>query len=108
MHEAPWFLNFTAAAAAVTVVFFVAESIRALPTDAESRNRALPGLWRIVWPLLAPVGIVIRPMLSASTRLRLQRALSRAGLDRVLAPQHIASASLLCATVPLPATLAVE
>ena len=92
---APLLLLF--ACSAVLIVSFVAEVIRQLPTDSTARRERLPLAWRAAWPLLLAIGLVIRPMMSVRLFRSFQQRLARAGLDQVIAPQHMIAAQCLAA-----------
>lgn len=92
---APLLLLF--ACSAVLVVIFIAEVIRQLPTDPTARRERLPLAWRAAWPLLLALGAVIRPVMSARLFRSIQQRLARAGLDQVIAPQHMIAAQCLAA-----------
>jgi len=92
---APLLLLF--ALSAVLVVTFVAETLRQLPTDPTARRERLPLAWRAAWPVLLALGVVIRPLMSVRLFRSLQQRLARAGLDQVIAPQHMIAAQCLAA-----------
>ncbi len=92
---APLLLLF--ALSAVLVVTFVAEVLRQLPTDPTARRERLPFAWRAAWPVLLALGLVIRPLVSVRLFRSLQQRLARAGLDQVIAPQHMIASQCLAA-----------
>ena len=97
MSAVPTPLLLLFACSAVLIVSFVAEVIRQLPTDSTARRERLPLAWRAAWPLLLAIGLVIRPMMSVRLFRSFQQRLARAGLDQVIAPQHMIAAQCLAA-----------
>jgi len=78
--------------ASVLLVTFISELLRRLPSDKPARRERIPFVWRIAWPVLLSLGVLIRPFVSARLFRSLQRQLARAGLDQVIAPQHLIAA----------------
>ncbi len=60
-----------------------------------------PWLLTLVWPLLAALGWLLRPLMSAQWRHSLYLRLERAGMERILAPQHLVALQLASATAAL-------
>ena len=84
-----------AALAAFAGLAFVVELLRSLPRESAAKDRSLPLVWRLGWPVLAAGGRAVRPLLSAQLRHSMQCRLAQAGLDQVIAPQHFVAAQLL-------------
>jgi len=81
----------------VLLVTFVAELLRRLASDKPARRERIPFLWRTTWPVLLALGVLVRPLVSARLFRSLQRQLARAGLDQVMAPQHMIAAQCVAA-----------
>ena len=97
MNTVPFPLVLLIGFASALLVAFVSELLRRLPAARPSQRERLPRVWRVAWPVLLALGVLIRPLVSARLFRSLQRQLARAGLDQVIAPQHLIAAQCLAA-----------
>lgn len=97
MNTVPFPLVLLIGFASALLVAFVSELLRRLPAARPSQRERLPLVWRVAWPVLLALGVLIRPLVSARLFRSLQRQLARAGLDQVIAPQHLIAAQCLAA-----------
>lgn len=97
---AAWLIGAAAGLCTALLAWLCMRALYAVPADVRRPLRLrLPLWWRLMWPLAAAGAWYGRPLLTWSSRRRLEQHLRRAGLRRLLTPEQIVGAQLAAAGI---------